>query len=137
MVKSGGVNLIGRTAQTTLRQPAAGAASVRKIIHKGHRLVFKLRRLDGECSTKTYAVVPIPPKDAEKGKAAGAESFLEVAKSVKAKLQKGKHVAAADASRALQKAAQLAEAPSLAGVSHLRFIFTPLSTVPKRGLPQT
>ena len=46
------------------------------------------------------------------------------------------YVRHADGSPALQKAASLTGSPSLTGVAHLRFIFTPLATLAKRGLPQ-
>ena len=51
----------------------------------------------------------------------GAESLLEVARGVSQKLQPGKHIASADGSPALQKAASLTGSPSLTGVAHLRF----------------
>ena len=46
------------------------------------------------------------------------------------KLRKGSHIVAADGSTALQAA------PSLKGVSHIRHLFSPLSTIPKKGLVQ-
>lgn len=98
--------------------------------------MFKLRKLSGETKTKNYAVLPLPPKVASKGSGGGAESLLEVARGVSQKLQPGKHIASADGSPALQKAASLTGSPSLTGVAHLRFIFTPLATLAKRGLPQ-
>ena len=77
-------------------------------------------------------MLPLPPKVASKGSSAGAESFLEVAKGVNQKLKPGKHIASAGGSPALQEAAGLAKTPSLKGVSHLRFVFTPLATLPKK-----
>ena len=92
--------------------------------------------MGGETKTKQYAVLPLPPKVATKGFSGGAESFSEVVKAVSSKLKSGSHVAAADGSPALQKAAAFAGSPSLTGVAHLRFLFTPLSAVPKAGLCQ-
>ena len=106
--------------------------SCEKTIHKGRHLIFRLRKVNGQVNTKSYAVLPLPPKVACKGSSAGAESFLEVAKGVTQKLKPGKHIASADGSPALQKAAGLAKAPSLKGVAHLRFIWTPLATLPKK-----
>ena len=83
-------------------------------------------------NTKSYAVLPLPPKVTSKGSSAGAESPLEVAKGVNQKLKPGKHIASAGGSPALQEAAGLAKTPSLKGVSHLRFVFTPLATLPKK-----
>ena len=107
-----------------------------KNIHKGRHLIFKLRKVNGQVNTKSYAVLPLPPKVACKGSSAGAESCLEVAKGVTQKLKPGKHIASADGSPALQKAAGLAKTPSLKGVAHLRFIWTPLATLPKKGMTQ-
>ena len=110
--------------------------SCEKNIHKGRHLIFKLRKVNGQVNTKSYAVLPLPPKVACKGSSAGAESCLEVAKGVTQKLKPGKHIASADGSPALQKAAGLAKTPSLKGVAHLRFIWTPLATLPKKGMTQ-
>ena len=93
--------------------------SCEKTIHKGRHLIFRLRKVNGQVNTKSYAVLPLPPKVACKGSSAGAESFLEVAKGVTQKLKPGKHIASVDGSPALQKAAGLAKTPSLKGVSHL------------------
>ena len=60
--------------------------------------------------------------------------FLETAVHVTSKLKKGKHIAACDGSRALHSAAETAAVLSLKGVSHLNFRWTPLSTIPKKGL---
>ena len=68
------------------------------------------------------------------GPAAGPESLAETISPVLSKLRKGRHLAAADGSRSLQAAAKKAGTPSLAGVSHIRHLFTPLSTIPKKGL---
>ena len=128
---------LGQRGRTMLKRPAgASTAGVRRTIHKGRHLLFKIRPTESgaAASSKTYAVVPLPAKVASAGFAAGAESFLETAEAVKSKLRQGKHVAACDGSRALHKAAQSASVPTLPGVSHLRFIFTPLSLVPKKGL---
>ena len=65
--------------------------SCEKTIHKGRHLIFKLRKINGQVNTKSYAVLPLPPKVASKGSSAGAESFLEVAKGVSQKLKPGKH----------------------------------------------
>ena len=101
-----------------------------KTIHKGRRLIFKLRNMDGKCTAKSYSIVPLTPKIAYKGHAAGAESYL------KSKSLPGKHIAAADGSKALQKAAATSSVPAMSGVSHLRFVFTPLATLPKKGMSQ-
>ena len=85
--------------------------SCEKTIHKGRHLIFRLRKVNGQVNTKSYAVLPLPPKVACKGSSAGAESFLEVAKGVTQKLKPGKHIASADGSPALQKAAGLATLP--------------------------
>ena len=68
------------------------------------------------------------------GPAAGPESLAETVIPVMSKLRKGQHLAAADGSRSLQAAAKMAGTPSLQGVSHIRHLFTPLSTIPKKGL---
>ena len=136
-VRRGLETLVGKTARKTLRKPAAARVSpVKKNIHKGRHLIFKLRKVNGQVNTKSYAVLLLPPKVAFNGSSAGAESFLEVAKGVTQKLKPGKHIASADGSPALQKAAGLAKAPSLKGVAHLRFIWTPLATLPKKGMTQ-
>ena len=121
--------------RSMLKRPSA-AANVKKTIHKGRHIVFRVRNVSGEETTKKYAVLPLPPKVAAKGHAAGAESFLETVLKVQSKLDKSKHVAAADGSPALQQAAAAANVVSLKGVSHLRFIFTPLAVIPKKGLDQ-
>ena len=46
-------------------------------------------------------------------------------------LFKGHHIAAADGSTALEAATRACDVPSLSGVSHIRHLFTPLSTIPK------
>ena len=51
-----------------------------------------------------------------------------------AHLFKGHHIAAADGSTALQAATRACDVPSLSGVSHIRHLFTPLSTIPKNWL---
>eukprot|EP00435_Cladocopium_sp_Y103_P073920 s45_g45.t1 len=111
-------------------------STVKKAVRGGRHLVFKRRKLTGESGTRAYAVLPLPPKVATKGSCAVAETLLEVARGVKQKLLPGKHIAAADGSPALQKTAALAKTPSLQGVAHLRFTFTPLATLAKKGLPQ-
>ena len=121
--------------RSMLKRPSA-AANVKKTIHKARHIVFRVRNVKGEESSKKYAVLPLPPKVAAKGHAAGAESFLETVLKVQSKLDKSKHVAAADGSPALQQAAAAANVVSLKGVSHLRFIFTPLPVIPKKGLDQ-
>ena len=70
------------------------------------------------------------------GHAAGPESLAECAPSVFQKLRKGSHIVAADGSTALQAAANVADVPSLKGVSHIRHLFSPLSAIPKKGLVQ-
>eukprot|EP00438_Fugacium_kawagutii_P004575 Skav230700 [mRNA] locus=scaffold1495:147698:148291:+ [translate_table: standard] len=92
--------------------------------------------MQGQSSSKSYAVLPLPAKVAAKGHGAGAESFLEVVQAVHSKLKPGQHIASADGSKALQKAASHSGVPSLTGVSHLRFVFTPLATLPKAGMSQ-
>jgi hypothetical protein len=95
-----------------MEKPSAARVSpVKKTIHKGRHLIFKLRKVNGQVNTKSYAVLPLPPKVACKGSSAGAESCLEVAKGVTQKLKPGKHIASADGSPALQKAAGLATLP--------------------------
>ena len=56
-----------------------------------------------------------------------------------AHLLKGHHIAAADGSTALQAATRACDVPSLSGVSHIRHLYTPLSTIPipKTGLQQS
>lgn len=97
-----------------LKRPSA-AANVKKTIHKARHIVFRVRNVKGEETTKKYAVLPLPPKVAAKGHAAGAESFLETVLKVQSKLDKSKHVAAADGSPALQQAAAAANVVSLKG----------------------
>ena len=48
-----------------------------------------------------------------------------------AHLFEGHHIAAAHGSTALQAATRACDLPSLSGVSHIRHLFTPLSTFPK------
>ena len=114
------------------KKPSVG--TVKKTIHKGRHLIFKLRSLDGKSQTKNYSVLPLPPKVATKGHSAGAESFHETVMHVQKKLKPGKHVAGVDGSPALHKAASTAGVASIPGVAHLRFLFTPLGTIPKSGL---
>jgi hypothetical protein len=117
----------------SMEKPSAARVSpVKKTIHKGRHLIFKLRKVNGQVNTKSYAVLLLPPKVAFNGSSAGAESFLEVAKGVTQKLKPWE---AHRFCRWLPGAA-LAKTPSLKGIAHLRFIWTPLATLPKKGMTQ-
>ena len=70
-----GETLVGKTARKTLRKPAAARVSPVKKNHKGRHLIFKLRKVNGQVNTKSYAVITLPPKVACKGSSAGADYF--------------------------------------------------------------
>ena len=120
-----------------LKKRPAAAKAVAKTIHKGRHLVLRLRSISGTNQSKRYAVLPLPPKVAGQGHAAGAESFLETALKIQTKLRPGHHVAGVDGAKSLHAAAKHCSVPAIPNVSHMRFVFTPLGAVPKKGLDAT
>ena len=120
-----------------LKKRSAVTKGVAKTIHKARHLVLRLRSVDGTNQFKRYAVLPLPPKVAGQGHAAGAESFLETALKVQTQLRPGHHVAGVDGAKALHAAAKHCSVPAIPNVSHMRFVFTPLGSVPKKGLDAT
>ena len=60
--------------------------------------------------------------------------MAETTVAVSSKLRKGAHIAAMDGSPALHAAAAQKAVPTLKGVSHIKHLFTPLSTIQKTGL---
>ncbi|CAE7353877.1 unnamed protein product [Symbiodinium sp. CCMP2456] len=107
----------------------------KKKIHRGRHLIFTLRHSNSAlCQKREYVVCPLAPKVARQGRSSGPESFFETLPHAERFLKKGSHVAAVDGSRALHKCAEALQVPSAHGVAHLRKVFTPLSTIPKKGL---
>ena len=109
-------------------------ASKKQSVHRGRFIVFTLRSGTKAISRRSFALVPLPPKVANKFKAPGPESFDERVNHVAKKLAPKRHVAAADGSTSLQKASSALGVASAQGVAHYKHLFTPLSTIGKKNL---
>eukprot|EP00435_Cladocopium_sp_Y103_P014476 s2739_g3.t1 len=112
------------------------SASKTQSVHRGRFLVFTLRSGTTPISRRSFALIPLPPKTGNKCKAPGPESFEETVHHIAQKLDPKRHIAAADGSPSLQKAASALGAASAPGVAHWKNLFTPLSTIPKRNLDE-
>ena len=55
-----------RKRMPVMKRPASSSKKTNKIF-RGRHIVFKLRCVDGSVATKQYAVLPLPPKVADKG----------------------------------------------------------------------
>ena len=55
-----------RKRMPVMKRPASSSKKTDKIF-RGRHIVFKLRCVDGSVATKQYAVLPLPPKVADKG----------------------------------------------------------------------
>ena len=122
----------GYTDISDLKRPASKKQSV----HRGRFLVFTLRSGTRAISRRSFALVPLPPKVANKYKVPGPESFEETVHHVAKKLDPKRHLAAADGSPSLQKATSALGVASAQGVAHWKYLFTPLSTISKRNLDE-